>query len=78
LAAATYVRTYGVTLAVAKQAVASAQSRGTPITPAIVTYQQNEANTFQKLGLLTSHLDVRGIFDLPFNKAVAQAAGLQP
>jgi sulfonate transport system substrate-binding protein len=78
LAAATYVRTYGVTLAVAKEAVASAESRGTPITPAIVTYQQNEANTFQRLGLVTSHLDVRGIFDLPFNKAVAQAAGLQP
>jgi sulfonate transport system substrate-binding protein len=77
LAAATYVKTYGVTLPVAKQAVASAQSNGTPITPAIINYQQTEANTFQKLGLITSHLDVRNIFDLPFDKVVAQAAGLQ-
>jgi len=77
LAAATYVKTYGVTLAVAEQAVASAQSVGTPITPALITYQQNEANTFQKLGLIPSHLNVKGIFDLPFNKAVAKAAGLQ-
>jgi len=78
LAAATYVKTYGVTLAVAKEAVASAQSAGTPITPALIAYQQNEANTFQKLGLVPSHLDVKGIFDLPFNKVVAHDAGLQP
>jgi sulfonate transport system substrate-binding protein len=78
LAAATYVKTYGVTLAVAKEAVASAQSVGTPITPALITYQQNEANTFQKLGLIPSHIEVKGIFDLPFNKAVAHDAGLQP
>ena len=52
LAAATYAKTYGVPLAVAQQAAASAQSMGTPITPAIISYQQNEANTFQKLGLI--------------------------
>jgi sulfonate transport system substrate-binding protein len=78
LAAATYAKTYGVSLAVAKQAAASAVSKGTPITPALISYQQNEANTFQKLGLIPSHLSVQGIFDLPFNKAVAHAAGLQP
>ena len=78
LAAATYVKTYGVTLAVAEEAVASAQEVGTPITPALISYQQNEANTFQKLGLITSHLNVKGIFDLPFNKVVAHDAGLQP
>src|SRR5262249_35401578 len=50
LAASTYSSTYGVPLAVAKQAVASAQSKGTPITPALIAYQQNEANSFQKLG----------------------------
>jgi sulfonate transport system substrate-binding protein len=71
LAAATYASTYGVRLAVAKEAVASAVSRGTPITPAIISYQQNEANTFQKLGLIPSHLQVQGIFDLPFNRTVA-------
>ncbi len=65
-------------LAVAQQAAASAVSKGTPITPAIISYQQAEANTFQKLGLISSHLQVKGVFDLPFNKAVAQAAGLQP
>ena len=78
LAAATYAKTYGVSVAVAKEAAASAVSKGTPITPAIISYQQNEANTFQKLGLIASHLQVQGIFDLPFNKAVAQAAGLHP
>ena len=39
------MKTYGVTLAVAKEAVASVQAVGTPITPAIISYQQNEANT---------------------------------
>lgn len=77
VAAATYAKTYGVSLAVAQQAAATAQSKGTPITPAIISYQQNEANTFQKLGLITSHLNVKQIFDLPFNKTVSQAAGLQ-
>ena len=77
LAAATYAKTYGVSLSVAEQAVASVQEVGTPITPAIISYQQTEANTFQKLGLVSSHLNVKGIFDLPFNKVVAQAAGLK-
>ena len=77
LAAETYSKTYGVPLAVAKQAVASVQATGTPITPAIISYQQTEANTFQKLGLVSSHLNVDGIFDLPFNKVVAHNAGLQ-
>jgi sulfonate transport system substrate-binding protein len=76
LAAQTYVKTYGVPLAVAKQAVASDQTAGTPITPAIVTYQQNEANTFLKLGLLTTSINVKNIFDLPFNKKVNKAAGI--
>jgi sulfonate transport system substrate-binding protein len=76
LAAATYAKTYGVPLAVAKQAAASAVSKGTPITPALISYQQSEANTFQKLGLIPAHLQVQGIFDLPFNRAVAHAAGL--
>jgi sulfonate transport system substrate-binding protein len=77
LAASTYSSTYGVTLAVAEQAVATAQEVGTPITPALISYQQNEANTFQKLGLISSHLNVKGVFDLPFNQVVAKAAGLQ-
>jgi sulfonate transport system substrate-binding protein len=76
LAAQTYVKTYGVPLAVAKQAVASDQTAGTPITPAIESYQQNEANTFLKLGLLTTPINVKKIFDLPFNKAVNKAAGI--
>jgi sulfonate transport system substrate-binding protein len=78
LAAETYVKTYGVTLAVAEQAVKSVQAVGTPITPALIRYQQNEANTFQKLNLITTHVNVKSIFDLPFNKVVAHDAGLQP
>jgi sulfonate transport system substrate-binding protein len=76
LAAETYSKTYGVTLSVAEQAVASVQAKGTPITPAIISYQQTEANTFQQLGLVSSHVNVKGIFDLPFNKVVADNAGL--
>ena len=76
LAAETYVKTYGVTLAVAKAAVASAQSIGTPITPSIVSYQQTEANTFQKLGLISDKLNVKSIFDLPFNTIVAKNSNL--
>jgi sulfonate transport system substrate-binding protein len=77
LAAATYAKTYGVPVAVAQQAVATAQSKGIPVTPALISYQQNEANTFQKLGLISSRLNVKGVFDLPFNQVVAHAAGLQ-
>jgi sulfonate transport system substrate-binding protein len=76
LAAETYVKTYGVTLAVAKAAVASIQVVGTPITPAVISYQQSEADTFQKLGLIPSALDVKSIFDLPFNKVVAKTSHL--
>jgi len=77
LAAQTYAKTYGVPLAVAEQAVASVQAKATAITPAIISYQQSEANTFQKLGLIDSHLNVQGIFDLPYNKVIARNAGLQ-
>jgi sulfonate transport system substrate-binding protein len=77
LAAQTYAKTYGVPLSVAEAAVATVQSKGTPITAAIISYQQTEANTFQKLGLISSHVDVKGVFDLPFNKVVAHASGLQ-
>jgi sulfonate transport system substrate-binding protein len=76
LAAQTYVKTYGVPLTVAKEAVASEESVGSPITPAIESYQQAEANTFLKLGLLTTPINVKKIFDLPFNKTVDKAAGI--
>ena len=75
LAAETYVKTYGVPLAVAKEAVASDQVVGTPITPAIISYQQNEANTFQKLGLVAGTLNVKQIFDLPLQPVAGQAGG---
>jgi hypothetical protein len=70
------VKTYGVTLAVAKAAVASVQVVGTPITPAVISYQQTEADTFQKLGLIPTTLNVKSVFDLPFNKVVAQTSHL--
>jgi len=76
LAAETYVKTYGVTLPVAKAAVASVQAVGTPITPAIISYQQTEANTFQKLGLIPGTLNVKNVFDLPYNKIVAKNSDL--
>ena len=76
LAAETYVKTYGVTLPVAKAAVASVQAVGTPITPAIISYQQTEANTFKKLGLIPGTLNVKNVFDLPYNKIVAKNSNL--
>jgi sulfonate transport system substrate-binding protein len=78
LAAETYVKTYGVPLSVAKAAVASVQAVGTPITPAIITYQQQEANTFLKLGLIPKNLKVNSVFDLSFNKQISAASGLTP
>jgi sulfonate transport system substrate-binding protein len=78
LAAQTYVKTYGVTLAVAKQAAASVQAVGTPITPTIIKYQQQEADTFLQLGLIPNKIKVNSIFDLNFNKQISAAAGLTP
>ena len=77
LAAQTYVKTYGVPLAVAEAAVKSVQEVGTPITPAIIRYQQTEANTFNQLGLIPDRINVAKIFDLPYNTVVAKKAGLQ-
>jgi sulfonate transport system substrate-binding protein len=76
LAAQTYVTTFGVPLSVAQQAVKSVSTVGTPITPAIVAYQQTEANTFLKLGLLPKKVNVTKIFDIPYNKVVSKKAGL--
>ncbi|HEY1832455.1 MAG TPA: ABC transporter substrate-binding protein [Acidimicrobiales bacterium] len=76
LAAETYVKTFGVPLAVAKVAVASDQGVASPITSAVISYEQNEANTFYKLGLITKQVNVKSLFDLPFNKVVTKAAGI--
>jgi sulfonate transport system substrate-binding protein len=77
LAEQAYVKIYGVTLAEAKQAAATVQEAGTPITPAIIKYQQTEANTFLKLGLITKKLNVKGIFDLPLNKSIDAKSGIK-
>ncbi len=76
LAAQTYVKTYGVSLSVAEAAVKSVESVGTPITAAIISYQQQEADTFHQLGLIPATINVVHIFDLPFNKKVSETAGL--
>jgi sulfonate transport system substrate-binding protein len=78
LAAETYVKTYSVPLAVAEAAVKSVQAVGTPITPAIIKYQQTEANTFTQLGLIPAKINVSKIFDLPYNQTVSKRAGLKP
>ncbi|HXW39434.1 MAG TPA: ABC transporter substrate-binding protein [Acidimicrobiales bacterium] len=76
LAIKTYVSTYGVSEAVAAAAVKSAKVIATPITPAVIKYQQAEANTFQSLGLIPNKLDVASVFDLSLNKKIAALAGL--
>ena len=67
-----------VPLTVAEKAVQSVSAVGTPITPAIIKYQQTEANTFQQLGLIPAKLNVAKIFDLKYNGTVAKQAGLKP
>jgi sulfonate transport system substrate-binding protein len=76
LSAQTYVKTYGVPLSVALQAVNSVDEVGAPITPAVIKYQQAEADTFTGLGLIPGKLDVAQIFDLPFNKKLVKQAGI--
>ena len=77
LAEEAYVKIYGVTLAEAKEAAETVVQTATPITPAIVSYQQTEANTFLKLGLINNKLNVKDIFDLPLNKTIDAAAGVK-
>ncbi|HEX3946857.1 MAG TPA: hypothetical protein VHW47_04090, partial [Acidimicrobiales bacterium] len=77
LAAQTYVKTFGVPLAVAQAAVASVQVIGTPINKTVISYQQEEADAFLKLGLVTKKLNVVQIFTLPFNRQLSKAAGLK-
>jgi sulfonate transport system substrate-binding protein len=77
IAEAAYVKIYGVTMAEAKEAAATVQEEATPITPAIISYQQAEANAFFGLGLITKKLNVKGIFDLPFNKTIDAKAGVR-
>ena len=77
LAAQTYVKTYGVTLPVAerpwRRSRRSARPSRRPSSPTSRTRRTRSS----KLGLIPSHLNVKSIFDLPFNKAVAKASGLQ-
>jgi sulfonate transport system substrate-binding protein len=77
IAETAYVKIYGVNLAEAKEAASSVQSVATPITSSIISYQQTEANTFLKLGLITKKLNVKSVFDLPYNKAVVAEAGIK-
>ena len=72
-----YVKIFGVTAAEAKEAAATVVEAATPITPAIIKYQQTEANTFLKLGLITKQLNVKGVFDLALNKSIDAKAGLK-
>ncbi len=74
LAAKTYASTYGVPLDVAEQAVKSTNVVPTPVTPAIIAYQQQEANTFLKLGLIQNRIQVSQIFDVGVNNQILAAA----
>jgi sulfonate transport system substrate-binding protein len=77
LAASTYASTFGVPVSVAAAAAKSVTAVGTPITPAIISYQQAEANTFLQLGLIPKKINVTKIFDLPYNVKVSKKAGLK-
>jgi sulfonate transport system substrate-binding protein len=77
VAAASYAKIYGVTLAEAKEAAATVQQNPAPLNSSIISYQQAEANTFLQLGLIAKKLNVKSDFDLPFNKAVNAKAGIK-
>ncbi len=74
LAAETYVKTYGVTMAVAESVVKSARVSLTPVTPAIIRYQQQEADAFNQLGLIPDKINVSKVFSLSVNRQVVAAA----
>jgi sulfonate transport system substrate-binding protein len=76
LAAQVYTTIYGVSPPVAQAAAASVRSVVTPITPSIIQYVQQEANTFRRLGLLPNNVTAASMFDLAFNKKVNAQAGL--
>ncbi|MDA8045260.1 MAG: aliphatic sulfonate ABC transporter substrate-binding protein [Actinomycetota bacterium] len=69
----TYVKTYGVPLAVAQRAAASVSILPAAISPSTVEYQQQEADTFQQLGLIPNHIDVNGLFDRTTNQQIMAA-----
>ncbi len=73
LAAETYVKTYGVTMAEAESVVKSARVTLTPINPAVIRYQQQEANTFAQLGLIPNKINVSKAFSLSVNRQVMAA-----
>lgn len=69
----TYVKIYGVPLAVAQRAAASVSILPTAITSSVIAYQQQEANTFHQLGLIPSDLDAAKLFDTQFNSQIMAA-----
>ncbi len=73
LAAQTYVKTYGVPLSVAEDAVKTVSSQPVPVSSTIINYQQQEANTFTRLGLISKTLNVSKIYDTSLNKKIMAA-----
>jgi sulfonate transport system substrate-binding protein len=69
----TYVKLYGVPLAVAQRAAASVRFLPVPISQNIIQYQRQEANTFQQLGLVAKKLNVANLFDVQLNQQIMSA-----
>ncbi len=72
----TFAKTYGVSKAVASVAVRASDNGFVGVSPSIISYQQQEADTFAKLGLLPGKLNVSAEFDLPFSAQVSKLQGL--
>lgn len=69
----TYVKTYGVPLAVARRAAASVILRPSAVTASIIRYQQQEEDTFRQLGLIPRPLVAADLFDLPLARQITSA-----
>lgn len=74
----TYVQTYGVPLAVAQKAAAAVSVEPAAIDQSVIAYQQQEADTFEQLGLIPKKLDVANLFDLSLNRQVMAAWNAKP
>jgi sulfonate transport system substrate-binding protein len=69
----TYVKTYGVPLAVAQKAAAAVSTEPAAITQSVIDYQQQEADAFLRLGLIPKKLVVANLFDLALNQQIMAA-----
>jgi sulfonate transport system substrate-binding protein len=71
-AALATAKAYNVTPQIAEKVLKRTPIRYTPIDPSVVAKHQQEADVFEKLGLIRKHVDAAKLFDNRYNALVAQ------